>query len=709
MPLICYTPHRFDAATRVTIDKAVEILEDYARQGYDLTLRQIYYQFVARGIIANKDTEYKRLGSIVNDARLAGLIDWDHITDRTRNMRQNGHWDSPRDIIASCGDQFRIDKWAVQDNYVECFMPDTPVVVHGLPTSIASLSCGDVVFSHTGTLRKVTRVIRNHFDGRMLRINTVGLLPVEVTPGHPFFAEKRDMNHAKSKGTTRKLLVADWVRSNDLTQFDMLRIPLLPEKYRRGCSKRRVRATGGSRSRDYEFLLDDRTLKVCGLYVAEGAVRGDGRTIQFTLNVKEQDYADTITAWARYVGASYSEATDGGARVVYIYSKALANWLEGQFGNGSHSKRLPEWAMFANRAEQLTILEFYFRGDACLWDDNRSAFTATTRSITLARQIQLVFLWNRYACALNATMDHGSLRWGMTVAGQSVAELAEYWKLPIPPKGLGRSARYNHLRFTEDAALFPIRRVDEFDYRGEVWNLEVEEDHSYCVPVATHNCWVEKDALVGVLEVACKPLDVPYFSCRGYTSQSEMWAASQRLITKARAGKSVHIVHLGDHDPSGIDMSRDILDRLTMFMRHHAARDFARDNRRRPGETDEALEERLYETLTTYPPYLQPITLHRIALNMDQVEQYDPPPNPAKLTDARARGYIERFGDESWELDALEPSVITELINDQVAALRDDDLWDDAVSREQEHRNKLAACAKQWNRISKDLEAGATQ
>ena len=74
---ICYIERTFSAASLEKIRKSNEILEDYARQGYDLTLRQLYYQHVARGWIPNRDTEYKKLGSVINDARLAGLIDWD--------------------------------------------------------------------------------------------------------------------------------------------------------------------------------------------------------------------------------------------------------------------------------------------------------------------------------------------------------------------------------------------------------------------------------------------------------------------------------------------------------------------------------------------------------------------------------------------------------------------------------------------------------
>lgn len=149
--------------------------------------------------------------------------------------------------------------------------------------------------------------------------------------------------------------------------------------------------------------------------------------------------------------------------------------------------------------------------------------------------------------------------------------------------------------------------------------------------------WVEKDALVGVVGNACRDLDVPYFSCRGYVSQSEMWTAARRLMGYSSDFKANVILHLGDHDPSGIDMSRDIKDRLSMF-----------------GANVEVL---------------------RIALTMEQIQTYNPPPNPAKLTDARASSYISMYGDESWELDALEPSVITDLINSHVRQFRDQDMW----------------------------------
>lgn len=299
MPKIAYIERRFSADSLAIIAQANRICADYAAQGFDLTLRQLYYQFVSRGLIANKDTEYKRLGSVVNDARLAGLIDWNYIVDRTRNLRDLAHWNDPRDIMRGAAAGYRIDKWATQPHRIEV--------------------------------------------------------------------------------------------------------------------------------------------------------------------------------------------------------------------------------------------------------------------------------------------------------------------------------------------------------------------------------WIEKDALVGVIQNVCQTNDVPFFSCRGYTSQSEVWGAARRLLGYRRAGQEPLILHLGDHDPSGKDMTRDIGDRLDLFMEGG-------------------------------PP------VNRLALNWDQIDQYQPPPNPAKITDSRATKYIAEFGTESWELDALEPTVIAALISDAIDSVRDAAAWDVAIEQEETEKALIQKAASRWREIVEFLE-----
>ena len=62
MTCIQYIDKRFNAKSRVRIRQAQEIISDYRAAGYTLTLRQLYYQFVARGLIENTERSYKNLG-----------------------------------------------------------------------------------------------------------------------------------------------------------------------------------------------------------------------------------------------------------------------------------------------------------------------------------------------------------------------------------------------------------------------------------------------------------------------------------------------------------------------------------------------------------------------------------------------------------------------------------------------------------------------
>src|SRR5579872_5079283 len=114
MAKICYQARNFSADSLLVIERASEICDSYAEQGYDLTLRQCYYQFVSRDWLPNNVQSYKRLWSIINDARLAGLIDWDHITDRGRNLVSLPTWESPESIIGAVASQYREDKWLDQ-------------------------------------------------------------------------------------------------------------------------------------------------------------------------------------------------------------------------------------------------------------------------------------------------------------------------------------------------------------------------------------------------------------------------------------------------------------------------------------------------------------------------------------------------------------------------------------------------------------------
>lgn len=247
-------------------------------------------------------------------------------------------------------------------------------------------------------------------------------------------------------------------------------------------------------------------------------------------------------------------------------------------------------------------------------------------------------------------------------------------------------------------------------YRRDKW----EDQPNFC------EVMVEKQALEGVLEPVCNRLDIPFTANKGYSSVTMMYQAGQKLrlefiqrcrklvidsggadapfpvkylsedrgldfaqwllehkladghdeakaIQLTRKGVKaglprIVVFYLGDHDPSGIDMTRDVADRLATFS------DFT------------------------------PFEVQRLALNMEQIDELQPPENPAKITDSRAKQYIARFGESSWELDAVSPEQLAAMVEAAVATVRNEKIWAASVAREQKERGVLTEIVAQLNK-----------
>ncbi len=175
--------------------------------------------------------------------------------------------------------------------------------------------------------------------------------------------------------------------------------------------------------------------------------------------------------------------------------------------------------------------------------------------------------------------------------------------------------------------------------------------------------WVEKSALEGVVAAPCNERDVTYMACKGYLSASEVWRAGLRFQKAIKRGKKPVLIHLADHDPSGIHMTVDNRQRVRLFAE-------SRD-----------------------------IEVRRIALNMDQIEQYSPPPNPAKQSDSRYIRYSKAHGEQSWELDALDPEVLHKLILDTIDEYRDKEIWDRVLRYQKEARRELKTLGLEWHNV----------
>ena len=226
-----------------------------------------------------------------------------------------------------------------------------------------------------------------------------------------------------------------------------------------------------------------------------------------------------------------------------------------------------------------------------------------------------------------------------------------------------------------EAGLISWMAIEDRHRGGVFWSVEEDEanvlngieygiSYDYWKRQNTYvEVWIEKEALANVIERVCSRWHVPYLACKGYLSASEAWRAGRRFEQAHDAGYECYLLHLGDHDPSGIDMTRDNRGRIELYS------------------------------------FQAPVEVRRLALNMDQVEEHNPPPNPTKLTDTRANDYVAQFGDTSWELDALEPAVIDRLIESEITRLVDGDVWDKCSADEEEARGYLERVHENWDDI----------
>jgi len=178
----------------------------------------------------------------------------------------------------------------------------------------------------------------------------------------------------------------------------------------------------------------------------------------------------------------------------------------------------------------------------------------------------------------------------------------------------------------------------------------------------------EKDAVSNIIEPVCKRWDVQFMANKGYSSQSAIYRLYWQLRDKIKEGKGIYCIYAGDFDPSGLDMDRDIIDRMNLF----------------------------FQDVDVFRDFIQVFPLKRIALTMEQIEKYRPPENPAKVTDSRFEKYAQEHGEYSWELDALEPAALEEIVETAIIQYVDIDEFDQVAEEEKKIKVKIKKFANKW-------------
>jgi len=196
---------------------------------------------------------------------------------------------------------------------------------------------------------------------------------------------------------------------------------------------------------------------------------------------------------------------------------------------------------------------------------------------------------------------------------------------------------------------------------AQAYRLPRWKDQEYYIELFT-----EKDTMYSRLQPITDKYHIRFCINRGYSSSSVYYGLSKRVMDKISEGKRVIILYVGDHDPSGLDMIRDLRERLTEFLQN--------------GDHQ-------------YPPNFQVIP---VALTKKQIEEYNLPPNPAKLSDSRAKKYIEEHGEISWEADAMKPQVMRAIVEAEIEYYIDMDKYNAVIEIEDKQKEKFKELGKKF-------------
>ena len=163
--------------------------------------------------------------------------------------------------------------------------------------------------------------------------------------------------------------------------------------------------------------------------------------------------------------------------------------------------------------------------------------------------------------------------------------------------------------------------------------------------------WAEKQAVTSILAPVALAWGTPFLACRGFASLTAVAESAERC------DRPTTVFYVGDHDPSGLDMDRD-------------------------------LQERLWRLGAD-------VNLVRLALTPEQIDDYGLPPQPTKHTDSRARGYSREHGG-SWELDALPEDALQALVREAIEAIAPFDRAD-RLAADEETRQELRRHAETYD------------
>jgi formate hydrogenlyase subunit 6/NADH:ubiquinone oxidoreductase subunit I len=373
-----------------------------------------------------------------------------------------------------------------------CLDPATEIQTNPGLVRLDQVAVGDMVLTHRGEYRPVTKVWDFNYTGPMYRIRVYGK-PEELicTADHPIIAVARPISGRKDRRLLRVTEPLGFQKPGQLKPGDYLVSPIVRkivhiDRYEKDVPMYR----GGKSTRHLSLDASPDLFRLIGYYFAEGSCDG-GRRVNFDFNANELGtYAgDCGRLLAKFFRKECKMRKNGENGVRLVLDSAVAEDFFSQFGKGAPNKKMPDWVFFAEPEKQIELLKGEWQGDGCRVKQARQKYlNVTTTSKTFAFQLQSVYARLGVVATIDSEHSPGRLRsYNVSVFGQWATKLAKLWGVELDYKPTKHADKF---LMDENYVYMPIRSIEtEPVVNHRVMDVTVEDDHTFApLGLATSNC-----------------------------------------------------------------------------------------------------------------------------------------------------------------------------------------------------------------------------
>ena len=367
-----------------------------------------------------------------------------------------------------------------------CLPPQQTIITGDGLKPISNVRVGELVLTHKGRFRKVTANQVHDYEGTLVGLVTKSAPPPEfqvlLTQDHPVLT--RHLSRNKDGATLAQFA---WSPAASLTPAigkrttDLIAFPRISEI--RDVTELQSIIEYRHRPKVLSIAIEKETMTLLGYYLAEGDIIKRKKRGQcavrycFGRGDRELAFATEVVKAGSALGYHPNLYMGKTGWRVEIWSVSLARWIAKEFGTGASMKRVPLWMKLLPPDKLDWMLSAYVNGDG-----NRGQFETRTKtvSVQLAESIRDIALKVGYIPSVTVR------------EGESNFQGRKVHAKPIFRVGFALSKRTRH---DKDFVYLRVKKSESTHYKGLVYNLEVDEDNSYCTPYqSVHNCG-EKTAI----------------------------------------------------------------------------------------------------------------------------------------------------------------------------------------------------------------------